>query len=420
MLATRQVLFLSGFLISALAQAQDASDAQQLLRQGKSEQAVQAYTRLIDASPNDPDHWLGRGLAHARLSHWTEAVENLEKAAALAPTYADVWSALADVYRWNDQPAAAADAYGRLASLRTEDPQPQLLRARSLIQAGDLPSARLAADRARALGADEKSLAELDEQLSDKPFRPSTSLQEAIAPELTGNSPASDGKTWALSLGESRTRSAIGDAKERTLSLRRYTKLGSVALEQLSLRRFGIDDVAYAVDAYPRLWSGAYANLRYQKAPSAELYPDDSWRVEIYQSLGRGWELAGSYDELGFESPVRIRGVALARYWGNFYARWRHQQVSSSSSKGNGDRVFIRYYYEGDADHYVEANASRGRSDDFSSVVTQPSRSDSKGLAWYHFVTPAWGVKASWSQSKDSSLAGEDERNVSLGLLFRW
>jgi len=39
-----------------------------------------------------------------------QAIADLEAAAAIAPGYADVWSALGNIYRWNDRYVAAADA----------------------------------------------------------------------------------------------------------------------------------------------------------------------------------------------------------------------------------------------------------------------------------------------------------------------
>ena len=410
MSGSRYAIALGISMLGGFAQAQTAEQAQQWLRQGQSAQALQAYTQLTQSSPRDPDLWLGKGLAHARQAQWPEATQSLETAASLAPGYADVWSALADVYRWNDRPAAAADAYARLASLRPQDPQPQYLRAKTLLASGDLEGARLAAGRARTLGASDADMAALDEQL--KPAK--------VAPEPLGNSPASGGHNWSVSAGESRTVAAAGDAREQSVALRRYTDLGSIAVERLQLQRFGMQDVAYAVDAYPRLWNGAYANVRVQSASAHQLYPRNAWRAELYQNVGSGWELAASHDELGFDSHVRIEGVSVGRYWGNFFARWRRQSVRTDVSSGQGDRLFVRYYYEGDADHYLEANASRGRSADFSTAVIQPSRSDSRGLVLYHFVTRDWGFKLSWSQAKDSSISGATERNAGLGLMYRW
>lgn len=395
-------------LFAAWVQAQDASGAKRLLSQGQAHEAAQAYTRLIQRHPTDPDHWLGRGLAQSRQGLWREAISDLEKAVALAPGYADAWSALADVYRWNDRAAAAADAYGRLAVLRPTDAQVQVLRARSLLAANDVAGARAAAQRALELGASAEALPALPAE------RLPTTAQPLVAPEAQGQ-----GYRWAMSGGLSRTSSGFSSANENNLSVRRYGELGSIAVERLGLHRFGYSDQAWAVDAYPRLWQGAYANVRYQRTSAPELYPARSWRAELYQNVGGGWELAASHDFLGFGSGVRIDGVSAGKYWGNFFARWRHQQVSSDASSGKGDRFFVRYYYEGDADHYVEVNASRGRSDDFSSALIQPSRSDSRGVVWYHFVNRDWGFKLSASESNDTSSGGK-ARDLGVGLTHRW
>ena len=393
--------------------AQDADTARRLLQQGQLQQAAQAYTGLIQSHPGDPDHWLGRGLAMSRQGQWRAAAQDLEKAVALAPAYADAWSALADVYRWNDQAAAAADAYGRLAALRPDDAQVQVLRARSLLAANDVGGARLAVQRARELGAPSETWPVLPQE------QPTVSTVSA-SPEMLSQGVAAEGYTWAVSAGLGRTSSGASSAYENSQSVRRYSPWGSIAVERLGLHRFGYTDQAWAVDAYPRLWRGAYANLRYQRAYAPELYPSLSWRAELYQNVGGGWELAASHDHLGFGSGVRIDGISAGKYWGNFFARWRHQQVASDSSSGKGDRFFVRYYYEGDADHYLELNASHGRSDDFSSALIQQSRSNSRGLVWYHFVARDWGFKLGMSESTDSSAQSGKARDLSLGLTRRW
>ena len=242
-----------------------------------------------------------------------------------------------------------------------------------------------------------------------------------VANAQAQDSSSSDKKpVWAFGSGVEQSSNALGAAREWTMSLRRYTPLGSVALETLEIHRFGNTDHAWAIDAYPRLWDGAYANVRYQHSPNAELFPGHSWRAELNQSVGSGWELSASHDELGFNSHVKIETVGVVKYWGNFFFRLRHQQERSTGSLGNGDRFTVRYYYEGDGDHYVEGNVSRGRSDDFTTTLVTPSRSDSMGLAWYNMVTREWGVKTSFSESKDSSSAGGRERSWSVSLTYKW
>ena len=226
--------------------------------------------------------------------------------------------------------------------------------------------------------------------------------------------------TWSVSMGSGSTNAAAGKANDSYLTLRRYTELGSIAIERIQLKRFGSIDTALALDAYPRLWAGAYANIRYQSAKTPDLYPKQSWRAEIYQNIPGGWELAASHDHLGFVSDVNIDGIAVGHYWGNFYARLRHQRVLSNASSGSGDRFMVRYYYEGDADHYVELNASKGRSDDFSTAQIAGNRSDSKGVAWYHFLNRNWGLKVSASQANDTSAYGQKERSMNAGLSYRW
>jgi YaiO family outer membrane protein len=405
MLLSRNTLAAASLLCCLFARAQDAAQAKQWLDEGRTSEAISAYTQLIQASPRDPDLLLFRGLAYSRSRQWSLAITDLEAAAAIAPSYADVWSALGNIYRWNDQPAAAADAYARLASLRPTDPEPQHLRARSLLLTGDLAGAQQAAARARELGASPEAV---------------QSVASALAMRTQANAPDSRGHQWSVSMGAGGVSTANGNAQERSASLRRYTDWGSIAVETLLLRRFDTTDNAVAIDAYPRLWSGAYANVRYQHSASPTWYPGTSWRAELYQGIGQGWEVAASRDYLGFQSRVNIDGVALAKYWGSLYLRWRHQRVSSDASSGSGDRMVVRYYYEGDADHYLEGNVSNGRSDDFSGTLVSGSRSDSRGVVWYHFVTRNWGFKTSWSQSKDTSLPDGRERSLNAGLTYRW
>lgn len=401
----RSATLVLGLALASGGQAQDFEQGRRWLQEGKVAEAIALFTGLLQASPTHSDALLLRGLAYSRSGQWDLAAQDLEKATVVSPNYADVWSALGNVYRWTDRPAAAADAYARLASLRPTDPEPQTLRARSLLAAGDLAGARLAAARARELGADAASV---------------QSVQSALELRTQASAPASSGYRWSGQVSAGRASSELGRAHDRSVSVRHYTEAGSIALERLSVQRFGVQDIAWAVDAYPRLWQGAYANVRYQRATSPEWFPGHSWRAELYQSLGQGWEGALSHDRLAFSSSVKIDGLALAKYRGDFYVRWRHQWVNTDSSSGQGDRLTFRYYYEGDADHYVELYRSRGRGLDLSETEVSGTGSDAYGLSWTHFLARDWGVKVSASRSRDSGVYGERERGLSAGLTFRW
>ncbi|QNB00844.1 YaiO family outer membrane beta-barrel protein [Massilia sp. Se16.2.3] len=200
--------------------------------------------------------------------------------------------------------------------------------------------------------------------------------------------------------------------------MRHYTKRGSLGFETLRAHRFDQTGYAWALDAYTDLWEGAYANIRYQRAPAARLFPANSGRIEIYQALGNGWEAALADDVLGFDGRVNIYGITLGKYGGNWYVQLRHQNIVTADSHSNGQRLMARYYYRGDADSYLEGTINRGRSDDPLSLSGGRSRSGGGSVSWVRYWSDNWGTKASASFSRD----GQDarERGVSVGLYRRW
>lgn len=372
---------------------------------GQPQLALAEYSALLARSPGNADVLLGRGIVLSRLERWDEAEADLKAAAAASPGYADVWSALGNLYRWNDRPAEALAAYDRLVALEPRAPEHYQARARALRAAGRLPEARADLGRARELGADAGAI---DDALAAMQPRPA-SPEAAIA----------SGYRWQAGVSSSWT--DVGDGprwNEQTVSVRHYMARGSLGFETLRAHRFERTGHAWALDGYVDLWDGAYANVRYQRAPAARLFPANSGRVELYQSLGRGWELSLSDDVLGFDSRVNIYGVGLAKYSGNFYVQLRHQNIVSEGSRSSGDRLLGRYYYRGDADSYVELRVNRGRSDDALSLTGGRTRSGGGGIDLVHYFTRDWGGRLGASFSRDGDEARE--RGVAFSLYRRW
>lgn len=379
--------------------------ARNLANNGQPALAVAAYDALLARSPGNVDVLLGRGIALTRLERYDAAEADLNAAAKAAPTYADVWSALGNLYQWSDRPQQALDAYARLAALQPNDPAPVLARARAARALGRTADARAELARARSLGGDG---AEIDAMLAAMQPRPG-------APDAA----IADGYTWAA--GVSSTWTEVGERprwNEQTVSVRRYFARGSLGFETLRAHRFEQTGHAWALDAYVTLWPGAYANLRYQRAPAARLFPANSGRVELYQSLGRGWEVSLSDDVLGFDGRVNIYGVGLAKYTGNWYFQLRHQNIVSEGSHSTGDRLLGRYYYKGDADSYVELAANRGRSDDPLSLAGGRVRSGGGSASLVHYFNRDWGGRIGAGFSRDGSEARE--RSVTFALYRRW
>lgn len=382
--------------------------ARKLANEGQPELAVAAYNSLLARSPGNVDVLLGRGIVLSRLERWQEAEADLAAAAKASPDYADVWFALGNVWQWQDQYAKAADAYGRAAALRPQDGATRLAQARALRAAGQPDQARAALEQARAAGADS---AEVDAAL------------RAMQPPRPGNPEAAIASGYTWSTGLSGSWQDVGDGprwNDQTLSARRYFKNGSIGFEALRAHRFDQTGRAWAIDAYTGLWNGAYANLRYQRAPSERLFPANSGRVEIYQSLGDGWEASLSDDVLGFESRVNIYGVGLGKYVGNFYVQLRHQNIVSEGSYSSGDRLLARWYYRGDGDSYLEATANRGRSDDPLSLTGGRARSGGGSVNWVHYFSRDWGGKIGASYARSGGDDGDREHGVSIGLYRRW
>lgn len=360
---------------------QQYDEARRLANAGQPALALAAYNALLARSPGNVDVLLGRGIVLSRLERWAEAEDDLTAAAKASPEYADVWFALGKLYQWQGQPAKAAEAYGRAAMLRPDD------------------AATLAA-HAAALRA---------MQPQAQPFIGSP--EAAIAA----------GYTWAAGLSGSWQ--DVGDGprwNDQTLSVRHYMKRGSIGFEALRAHRFDQSGRAWAIDAYASLWQGAYANLRYQRAPGERLFPAHSGRIELYQSLGKGWEASVSDDLLGFDSRVNIYGLSLAKYTGNFYVQLRHQKIASRGSHSSGDRLLARWYYAGDADSYLEATANRGRSDDPLSLTGGRARSGGGSLTWVHYLSRDWGARVGASFARSASSGEARERGLSIGLYRRW
>jgi YaiO family outer membrane protein len=379
--------------------------ARALANDGQPELALAAYDALLARSPGNVDVLLGRGIAYARLGRWQEAERDLRAAAGAAPAYADVWSALGNTYAWSDQPEQAVDAYTRLIALQPDDAAAYVARGRALRALGRNAEARADLDKARTLGAGGDAFDALAAALQPRAGNPDATIAA--------------GYTWAASLSSGWTDVGAGPRwNDQTASIRHYTPAGSLAFETLRAHRFGLHDYAWALDGYANLWTGAYANLRYQRGAASRLFPANAGRAELYQSLGNGWEASVSDDVLGFASRVNIYGVGIAKYTGDWYLQLRHQNILSEGSHGTGERLLARWYYAGDADTYAEVAINSGRSDDPLSLVGGQGRSGGGSATWVRYWTPQWGTRVGASFARASG--ADNQRGLTFSLYRRW
>jgi YaiO family outer membrane protein len=231
------------------------------------------------------------------------------------------------------------------------------------------------------------------------PVKPKVNNPEAVIPTSF---------LWSASLGASWTAFSPErqDWTDYSLSVRRHFEQGSLAFELLDTQRFGSSDQAWALDGYRDLWNRAYVNLRYQQGPQASLFPKNAYYAELFQGVGQGWELSGSYGRLEFSSSnVDMYGIGIGKYVGNYYIRLRHTYIPSNGSVSNSNRLLARYYYAGDGDNYIEATVSAGTSSsDEKSGVNLRTKSSALGVAYVRYPTPRWGYKigADYGRESDS------------------
>jgi YaiO family outer membrane protein len=375
------------------------------------DEAIRLYTKLLETRPNNSDLLLARGRTYAWESRWNEAEADLTAVTTRSPDYGDAWSALGDMYLWSERPADAVKAYGNWIAADPGNPRAYIARARAHRSAGDDKAAREDFEAARAHGA---PAGEIDQYLTS--LRRGRQAPEAEVPE---------GYTWSagLSYGFSDFSPNQSDWSYYDATLRRYWERGSLGFEYLGSHRYQSNDYALALDAYVDLWRRAYANLRYQYSPKADLFPDDYYRIEIFQGLGRGWELSVSYDHMDFGSAnVDMYGVGLGKYFGDWYLRWRTLFIPSAASLGISNRVIARYYYAGNSDDYVELNGGFGHGGEFlrGTETAATTSSTSVGAVYQKYFLPRWGVKVSAGYGDSNEQNAFTERSASVRLMTRW
>jgi YaiO family outer membrane protein len=377
---------------------------------GHRDEAIRLYTELLATRPNNSDLLLARGRTYAWEDRWKEAEADITAVTSRSPDYGDAWSALGDVYLWSDRPRDAVNAYGKWISAAPDNPRAYIARARAHRAANELDAAGADFEAARAHGAPDPEINQYLVSLQQR-----REVPESVAPEAY---------KWLanLSYGVSEFSPVRGYWHYYSASVRHYWQQGSLAVEYLDSLRFGSDDYALALDGYVDLWSRAYANVRYQYSPRAILYPEDSYRAELFQGAGTGWEPSLSYDHMDFgTSTVDMYGIGLGKYTGNWYFRWRTLFVPSSAKLSISHHVLARYYYAGNGDDYVEMNGGFGQGGEFlaGTEIVKTTRTKSYGAVFQKYFDPRWGFKLSAGYG-DNNAYPFIERSISANILRRW
>jgi YaiO family outer membrane protein len=371
--------------------------AQQLARSNFHDQAIEVYTALIAANPDDPDALLGRGLVYAWQGRFDESVEDLVSVTVQYPAYGEAWMALGNTYFWEDQPEQAQLAYTEWMATSGDDPEPYLARARCYIALRQFSRAREDLKAARILSDDRSRIDQLMDEINRTP----------------GTRPWEPLLQWEH-LSFTQGRSPWSTAK---VAVKREISTGALSLGLTRTLRFEEVDHAVLSDNYFDLWTRAYANVQLQIAPRHLILPVIDFTGEVFQGFGSAWEAAGSYRWMKFpDKNVHILGGALAYYTKDWYLRSR-TQIAPSEDGTNFFTMAAARRYLGKVDNFVDLAAGAGKEVEtgqgtplfFSSYVIT--------LRAQYFFHPQAGLSLGGSFQETTTY---DRKGLTLGLITRW
>ena len=126
--------------------------------------------------------------------------------------------------------------------------------------------------------------------------------------------------------------------------------------------RFGETDTLVEGEFYPRFRPGTYAFVSVGGATNRTLYPSVRFAFDLYQSLGRGFEVSGGARFLNFGGQVTdIYVGTLTKYIGNWMVTGRVYQVPASGPLDSTTVGGIaRRYYGSDGTSYAGFGYSHG------------------------------------------------------------
>jgi YaiO family outer membrane protein len=352
---------------------------------GRRDEAEAIVDRLLVEHPADADILVFK----ARVRAWRGDLEGAERffrrALEAQPRSADALAGLADLASWRGEFDAALVLARRALDLDA-DHTGALFRVGSvLLWQGDYGRARGYLARA----------AELEPANED--FR--IALERAVPVYarrtevwLTGrNEHWSDGRRDHSDLGLAVLFGLFDDRAK------------FVAKAGRSWRADGRDDHA-GLEAYPRLWKGAYGYLDLSLAPGAESLPASSFHLELYQTVLTRFEVSLGYRRTAFEGGgVSTLVASGAAYWGAWYPHLRLSFADAGAGTAFNWTAGLRRYLSDTS--YVWGGFGRG------------TRSLETGTVEDVLAGPAWIFDAGFDLCviRDIRLRGYVSRREGIG-----
>jgi YaiO family outer membrane protein len=306
----------------------------------KYDRAVEVLAPLILRRPANTDFLLLR----ARIGYW---LGNLEAAEAgfnevlgISPENSEGWAGLAQIAARKGETASAERSF--LRGLKS-DPK----NVEALLGLGNLYRRRGEFDRAKA---------SFEQAFLLDPGNPE------VRGALTRASTRTDAPYEVRYFYQPET---FNDARGTWINRQwafqwRPPKNGPALLFKMDqTRRSGSWDTHFGLEAYPRLWTDAYAYVDIGFSPKARHYPHSSFLLEIYQGLAESFEVSLGYRRMNFNpEPVSVYFGSVGWYFGSFYSILRLYFSPQGSERTTSWVLQVRRYFSNR--NYIFAGFGQG------------------------------------------------------------
>lgn len=255
--------------------------ARELSFNGRYEQAIQIFDRLLARFPDNADYLLGKGQALLWSGDTGNAIPLLQRGLELAPDYEDIYRALAQAHEKNNEPQQAVAIY-RAAQLRFDSP----------------PWSTQGINNSKR------------------------NMGTGIGARFFNN-------TEFLNNHRDNWRdTGIGVTG-------RFDNGGQASLSLINSSRFDLSDNTVAAEAYLPVNDNNlfFTELRY--SGSHKVLPEISAHLQLTHSFRNGWGLIGGYRRVEYsESGINLIDLGIEYYFGNY--RVAYTSVLSDSNRAGG------------------------------------------------------------------------------------
>jgi YaiO family outer membrane protein len=180
---------------------------------------------------------------------------------------------------------------------------------------------------------------------------------------------------------------------------------GVMALKYNQTHRYAETDRQFEAEAYPRLWTKAYARIDLSYSPEAVYYPRLSALIEIYQGILSAAEVSVGVWHMSFvDRPMTLVLGSVGYYLGNYYP---YVRLNYGSENGNATFSWVlnlRRYFS--TDNFISVGYGHGTRllEDLTiqDLLPTPGNIYAAGVTWYIFRNVR--LEFQFSRTSDANL----------------